>query len=398
MKNMNQKFLTAILLASTAAAGNTFAEGNGVSGGGDAILCGSKVELADLWEYKIKSNPRIQWFHSSPFTAEILTEAMAEMVQNSYPEVGLKLKKSLDQLVFQEVNHLEELEDDNIDPRLLKRMGCQKKQLAVQNLKPIKQKSIFGKVITKFPDGTKKVELKNKKNPDGLARHVRVNKEIYNKLDVTNKALLKVHEALIASFTSYQDTTPIRKLLAEKIHSPSFIKMAMLYAIEDSQNNHVVSKVTELDEMALIVAISQVGKTKDKENIYFESAPLNEARLLIEEGSSYAQLLNGTFYIGLNSSTSSEENIYYARPSAEGVDEGIEYTNSKGDVVTANLVQLKATIQTISKEYAAVLTRMACTKGHNSKDIEEFMLNYLNDSSDKKSLDFSRDLYSNFCN
>ncbi len=182
-----------ILLAGFFPMNLAFARGGENSGGGgDSIVCatlnGEKVFLADTFELFYDKN-----FPSLDLNPEVIEQYFIHYLEDQNPNLKSKLFRALQSLTFKPVKNVKEFDDDFITgvPD-----NCHKKQLAFQS---IEQKTVY------------------------------YNISLYFKLSLVERALLRVHEALIQLRSHPGNTTPIRNLVqsnyASSVNSP-LIRMA----------------------------------------------------------------------------------------------------------------------------------------------------------------------------
>ncbi|MGE3608621.1 MAG: hypothetical protein AB7I27_03455 [Bacteriovoracaceae bacterium] len=194
-----------------------FAEGNSGTGGGDVLICegarlkwyswskSSSYYLADL--YNVYHDNNTKW--NLDYSTDIWKQSVFETLNKKQPGFGDIIKARLTQLRFVETDQeIPELDDDNIKvPK-----GCEKKQLAIQNL-------TTGEVV--------------------------YSKKLAEKLSPLEFLFFQIHEALISikKINTNQDTTPIRaevlKLSSDISLSEILKETASKYFIQNSLSNRI---------------------------------------------------------------------------------------------------------------------------------------------------------------
>jgi hypothetical protein len=243
---LTRKYLAALALVFAAAPAAAVAEsGNGTDrGGGDALICGEKVYLADT--FFLRDTPEMKAFaklekqpqgeilgallqsirQSDPATAEYLENAIdpARPGASKYVTIeepkdkhGKPLRRDLRQ------GGLEELDDDNIvsTPENPIPPGCVKKQLAIQTLKR----------AARAPEG------------DGKAESViRFDELLALRLSKVERVLFWVHEGFIRYRLENEDPAPdtsaIRKrvgLLGSSESFQEFIRAILSFQCENGR-------------------------------------------------------------------------------------------------------------------------------------------------------------------
>ena len=201
-------------------------EGNEHSGGGDSVICfygrpgeipnayprmPREVILADLFPVS-ESQPKL-YRRIQRLAPDSILRASIDYFQSKYPNFS----KTLSAIAFKPVGAiwetqfppLRELDDDHIQ---LKRIECRKRQLAIQNLD---------------------------------TQNVEVEMDLLIRLSHAEKALLKVHEALLKVSGIVGDTTPVRQEIAKMVQSREFHQLIASYKTRyiptDEQKTEILS-------------------------------------------------------------------------------------------------------------------------------------------------------------
>jgi len=148
-------------------------------GKGIGFDCTGKIYLADTY----KKIDEIKSFYLSTLTEENLIEAAFNTHHKMYKENNAKLRNAYKNLTFKEVDQVPFAGDDKIEE-------------------------------SDIPNGCIKVAIAHQDIKTGI---VEINRELFNKLSIIDKAFLKFHEAFIQFYEGINNTSIVKNLVGENL-------------------------------------------------------------------------------------------------------------------------------------------------------------------------------------